>query len=132
MKEIYEKLFLENSDRVIIIKNGLFYNVANGDAYIFNYLFDYKVVNKDFNFDVASFPTNSLVKVKKALKERNIGYILVNGINEVEIGDTVSYNTLLSIGYRHYYKVRMLNNLLKNIKKIDEKELLEFYEKWKI
>lgn len=132
MKETYENLLQDNSDKVIIIKSGIFYSVVNGDAYLFNYLFNYKVINKDFNFDIVSFPVNSILKVKRILNEKNIGYLINAAQNEVEIGDSFSYNSLLQIGYRHYYKVKMLNTLLKNVKKIDEKELLEFYEKWKI
>ena len=36
-----------NKDYLLIFKNGKFYNVYNDDAFIFHYLFNYKILKDD-------------------------------------------------------------------------------------
>ena len=63
---------------VTLNKSGNFYNCFGRDAMILHYLFHYKIVNNK-----TGFPISSLDKVKNALNEYNINYI-INGDETIE------------------------------------------------
>ena len=48
-----------NKDYLLIFKNGKFYNVYNDDAFIFHYLFNYKI----FKDDKSVFSKTGFIKV---------------------------------------------------------------------
>lgn len=62
-----------NKDYLLIFKNGKFYNVYNDDAFIFHYLFNYKIL-KD---DKSGFPETGLVKVINTLDNEKINYQII-------------------------------------------------------
>lgn len=58
---------------LLIFKNGKFYNVYNDDAFIFYYLFGYKIL-KD---DKVGFPESGLVKVLNTIEDKKINYQII-------------------------------------------------------
>ena len=65
-KEKYFELKEKKKDSIIIIKNGIFYNVLGNDAYILKNIFNYKVSIFCDTIKVG-FPTRSLNKVLDTL-----------------------------------------------------------------
>ncbi len=56
---------------VVLVKIGNFYNVYSKDAYIFSYLFNYKIIEKE-NVPVCSFPVTSLSKIENELEKNKM------------------------------------------------------------
>ena len=57
---------------IIYKNNGKFYNVFDIDAYIFNILFNYKVINNK-----AGFPDNALNKIINTIENEKISYQII-------------------------------------------------------
>ncbi len=62
---------------VVIVKIGNFYNVYSKDAYIFSYLFKYKI-KENYGVPICGFPINSIGKVQNILEKYKINYIIVD------------------------------------------------------
>ena len=67
-----------NKNYVLIRKSGKFYNVFDDDAYIFNYLFNYNIINYK-----VGFPESAYKKVINKLEECSINYIVL-GTEKIE------------------------------------------------
>lgn len=65
-KEKYFDLKSKNKDFIVIIKNGIFYNVLGRDCYIIKNILGYKVSNFGGTIK-AGFPIRSLNKVLDTL-----------------------------------------------------------------
>ena len=97
---------------LIMYKNsGKFYNVYKDDAYILNYLFGYKVLDKR----KSGFPDSSINKVKNELENKKISYQIIYEDKDPEVKN---YKTLNN--YDKYMKLAM--------EKIDIKERVDFLE----
>ena len=68
---------------VIIVKIGNFYHVYGKDAYIFAYLLEYKITEKD-GIPHCGFPISSISKVENILEKNKINYISVDRRNNYD------------------------------------------------
>lgn len=109
---------------LLIFKNGKFYNVYNDDAFIFYYLFGYKIL-KD---DKVGFPESGLVKVLNTIEDKKINYqIIYKDRNPIvkKYDKLNNYHKILGIAI-NYLEVRDKVTRLKNIiDEIDDYETLE-------
>lgn len=109
MLEEYNKLKVNNSDKIIFIKRGYFYYTYFKDSYIMNYIFNYKEVDSK-----VCFPITNKVNVCNKLDKLNIGYIIDN---EIVYGDSEIYSSYLILGYnkvRCNILIEEINNILIN------------------
>lgn len=109
MLEEYNKLKLNNEDKVVFIKRGYFYYTYFRDSYIMNYIFNYKEVDSK-----VCFPITSKVYVCNNLDKLNIGYIIDN---EIIYGDSEVYYSYLILGYNKIkcnIIIEEINNILIN------------------
>ncbi len=97
---------------LIIYKNsGKFYNVYKDDAYILNYLFGYKVLDKR----KSGFPDSAITKVTNMLEEKKISYQIIYDDKDPFVKNYRNLNC-----YEEYMK--------KAMNKIDIKERMEVLE----
>lgn len=97
---------------LIIYKNsGKFYNVYKDDAYILNYLFGYKVLDKR----KSGFPDSAITKVTNMLEEKKISYQIIYDDKDPFVKNYRNLNC-----YEEYMK--------KAMDKIDIKERMEVLE----
>lgn len=75
-------------DYILFKTSGKFINAYKDDAYILNYLFNYKIVNNK-----VGFPTTSLNKVINTLEENSISYKL--GDTFKDFNNANKYNKFL-------------------------------------
>ena len=129
-KEKYFDLKSKNKDFIVIIKNGIFYNVLGRDCYIIKNILGYKVNNFGGTIK-AGFPIRSLNKVLDTLDKLKINYL----VYESEIVLKAHYN---SENYELFLKDNLsINDRIKciyeklNEIKYDEKifKVLESVEK---
>lgn len=129
-KEKYFDLKSKNKDFIVIIKNGIFYNVLGRDCYIIKNILGYKVSNFGGTIK-AGFPIRSLNKVLDTLDKLKINYL----VYESEIVLKAHYN---SENYELFLKDNLsINDRIKciyeklNEIKYDEKifKVLESVEK---
>ncbi len=109
MLEEYNKLKLNNEDKVVFIKRGYFYYTYFRDSYIMNYIFNYKEVDSK-----VCFPITSKVNVCNKLNKLNIGYVIDN---DIIYGDSEAYSSYLILGYnkvRCNILIEEINNILIN------------------
>ena len=107
MLEEYNKLKLNNSDKIIFIKRGCFYYVFFMDSYIMSYIFNYKVIDSK-----VSFPITNKVKICNKLNKLNIGYVIDN---DIIYGDSEVYNDYFLKGYnkvKYDILIEDINNIL--------------------
>lgn len=86
----------------------MFYNSFNIDAYILNYIFDYKVLDNG----KCGFPENSLNKVIDKLNDNKINYQIIYTYQNPLVKKFGKFNK-----YRHFYDIA-INNMDKK-KRID-------------
>ena len=116
-----------NKDCLIIIKNGKFYNVYHDDAIIFNYLFDYKIIEKD---NKTGFPETVLTKVLNKLEELKINYEIIykdqNPITK-KFSNLNQYHRILSKSLNYQdLKIRInriINDILNAIENVTTNKL---------
>ncbi len=109
MLEEYNKLKVNNSDKIVFIKRGYFYYTYFRDSYIISYIFNYKAVNSK-----VSFPITSKANICNKLNKLNIGYVIDN---EIVYGDSEIYSSYLILGYnkvKHEILIEEINNILIN------------------
>lgn len=108
MLEIYDKLKVDNEDKIIFINKGIFYYCFFKDAYIVYYLKNYKMIDHG-----VSFPNNVLDKIVKLLKEYNIGYLIYdNYIVDKSYGDNECYLKYLSLGMEKVKKDIIVSKII--------------------
>ena len=111
---------------VKIVKSGIFYNVYGDDAFILNYLLNFKVriANK------TGFPEKSLEKVINTLEDNRVNYIVYEN-NLVTNKNTFSknnYNKILKKAKINYLKNEELNTIIDKLKNLDESKTKELIE----
>jgi len=90
MNKIIEIMKQEFSDYVIIFERGTFCNVYYEDSYIVSYLMDYKI--KQLGTDVScGFPKSGLNKVRIALENKKINFMIVDRRHSFEEDDKVEF-----------------------------------------
>lgn len=97
----------------IIKTNGKFYNVYEIDAYIFNYLFKYKVIDNN----KVGFPDSVYNKIINVLESNHINY------NVIYKGRENIYKNYGKINNYNKYKDIALNNMdtINKIKLVNDK-----------
>ena len=113
-----------NKDCLIIIKNGKFYNVYHDDAIIFNYLFDYKIIEKD---NKTGFPETVLTKVLNKLEELKINYEIIykdqNPITK-KFSNLNQYHRILSKSLNYQDLKIRINRIIDIINNIDDIDII--------
>lgn len=117
LKDFYNDVKLGNEEMIVFVKYGNFYRCFNNDAVIINYLFNYKLSEKNST----GFPIKSIDKVISILRNNNISCIVINDINNVinYICINNKYNSFLDLSKKN----NTLNETLFSINK-EVKELL--------
>ena len=67
----YDELKLENTDKLVIVKSGIFYVAYDEDAKILNYILNYKIINNR-----VGFPLNNKDEVIKKVNGYGISVIM--------------------------------------------------------
>lgn len=123
--EYSKKIKNDYEEHIVLIKYGKFYRAFDHDAFIINYLFNYKISSRDS----VGFPIENLNKVLHVLNNNSISTIIIKSIN-----DYIVYNSVDN-KYNYYLKksldninfndsISHLNNLL--VSKIKENNSLLF------
>lgn len=107
---------------IIIIKKGVFYYTYLEDAYIINYIFNYKIIKKEI--DCVGF--SDLIKITMLLDELNIGY-LISDDKEVKrtLGDSNNYNQYIGLALDNLGKKVLINKINKLLYWLDISKLEE-------
>lgn len=114
---------------IILIKSGIFYEILNDDAYIMNYIFDYKIKNLT-SFSMVGFPEKVVENVKDRLKKEKLSFVVVDDNNQF-VSDKSSftdsnYEIMLNLSLKSYCvekeieKIKRSLEVLKNTESIDE------------
>ena len=113
-----------NKDYLLIFKNGKFYNVYNDDAFIFHYLFNYKIL-KD---DKSGFPETGLVKVINTLDNEKINYqIIYKDRNPIvkKFDKLNNYHKVLGKAIEYLELTDKIEIIKKKIDEIEDYKVLE-------
>ena len=78
---------------LLIFKRGKFFIVYDDDAFLFHYLFGYKLTSKD----TTGFPKTELVKITNTLEDKKISYQVIYKDKDHVVKD---YSNL-----SNYYKI---------------------------
>ena len=111
-----ETIKLIHKEDIVLVKVGTFYTAYGKDAYIINYLFNYKL-NKTQDVYSSAFPIPSLGKVTAILENNKINYIVVDRRNNYEI-DEFCDNKNLNTYTTYFEKARKYINLKIRIENI--------------
>lgn len=125
----YNEMKKKYSKSIILIKSGIFYETFNDDAYIMNYIFDYKIKTLS-GFVITGFPEKVLDIVKDRLKKEKISYVVLDN-NHPFVSDKnpfteSNYEILFDVSYKSYNvkreieKINQKLDVLKSTKSIDE------------
>ena len=103
------------------VKYGNFYRCFNNDAVIINYLFNYKLSEKNST----GFPIKSIDKVISILRNNNISCIVINDINNVinYICINNKYNSFLDLSKKNYTLNETLFSINKEVKELLTKNI---------
>lgn len=108
----------------MIFKNGKFYNVYHDDAIIFNYLFEYKIIEKD---NKTGFPETGLTKVLNKLDELKINYEIIykdqNPITK-KFSNLNQYHRILSKSLNYQDLKTRINRIIDIINNIDDIDII--------
>lgn len=127
-----ETIKVIHKEDVVLVKVGTFYTAYEKDAYIINYLFNYKL-NKTQDVYTSAFPIPSLPKVTAILEQNKINYIVLDRRNNYDVEQQVDNKNLNKYGkFLELAKVKVRKN--KRIEEIleclkDDEELIEEVEK---
>ena len=112
----------EKNILVLYKNNGKFYNAVGIDAYILNYLFDYKVLKNDR----CGFPDNAIDNVKSKLNSTMISYQIVYSDRNpliVDFKGKNKYKEYAIIAKNNSVIKNRINNIMAKIENLDEDEL---------
>ena len=121
LKDFYNDVKLGNEEMIVFVKYGNFYRCFNNDAVIINYLFNYKLSEKNST----GFPIKSIDKVLSILKNNNISCIVINDINNVinYICINNKYNSFLDLSKKNYTLNETLFSINKEVKELLTKNI---------
>ena len=116
LKDFYNDVKLGNEEMIVFVKYGNFYRCFNNDAVIINYLFNYKLSEKNST----GFPIKSIDKVISILRNNNISCIVINDINNVinYICINNKYNSFLDLSKKNYTLNETLFSINKEVKEL--------------
>ena len=121
LKDFYNDVKLGNEEMIVFVKYGNFYRCFNNDAVIINYLFNYKLSEKNST----GFPIKSIDKVISILRNNNISCIVINDINNVinYICINNKYNSFLDLSKKNYTLNEALFSINKEVKELLTKNI---------
>ena len=121
LKDFYNDVKLGNEEMIVFVKYGNFYRCFNNDAVIINYLFNYKLSEKNST----GFPIKSIDKVISILRNNNISCIVINDINNVinYICINNKYNSFLDLSKKNYTLNETLFSINKEVKELLTKNI---------
>lgn len=103
---------------VVFRKVGGFYHVFDGDSYILNYLFNYKIVGNR-----VGFPVGSIHKVVNTLEDKKINYELDG--KKVNFKRKNNYEKYLEKGKVKYNFKRDIEKIYGKLDQLNSKDLEE-------
>ena len=112
------------SSTVVIRKNGGFFCVYGGDAFIFYYLFGYKIVD-----DKVGFPKSALNRVVNLLQEKTINYELEGEL--VNYKKRNNYDKFVKSGRKKHsldFRIKDIMSRLENLSEKDIDKILDYIE----
>ena len=129
-KEKYFELKDKRKKFIIIMKNGIFYNVLGKDCYILKNIFNYKV-GVFGNTVKVGFPIGSLNKVLETLDKLKISYLVYeNDVSLITYYNSENYDLFLKNNLSINDRIKFINERLNEIKYNEEIfNILESVEK---
>ena len=119
-KEKYFELKDKKKKFIIIMKNGIFYNVLGKDCYIIKNIFGYKVSIFSDTIKV-SFPIGSLNKVLETLDKLKISYLVYeNDVSLITYYNSENYDLFLKNNLSINNRIKFINERLNEIKYNEE------------
>lgn len=114
-----------NSDKkfLLIFKRGKFFIVYDDDAFVFHYLFGYRLTSKD----TIGFPETELTKITNTLDDKKISYQVIYKDRDPLVKDYSNldnYNKILTKSIECLEMETKIESLKKQIDEIDNYELL--------
>ena len=114
-----------NSDKkiLLIFKRGKFFIVYDDDAFVFHYLFGYRLTSKD----ITGFPETELIKITNTLDDKKISYQVIYKDRDPVVKDYSNldnYNKILTKSIECLEMETKIESLKKQIDEIDDYELL--------
>lgn len=117
----YEKIKQENSNYIVIEKQGIFYMVFGIDTYILNYLFNYQIKPCKKTLKVGF---SNIEKVRNELCRLKINYIIINGEKRSFKNNNYTYYSCDNIIKMNKIRFKIKDIIIKeNNKEIIEKIL---------
>ena len=114
---------MDNKNSINIYKtNNMFYNVYDVDAYIFNILFGYKILDNN----KLGFPSSVYNKVINVLEDNHINYNIIYKNRDMEVKDFKKLNNYDKYRKNAYEKMDIdskVNILIDKIKNANRDEL---------
>ncbi|MDD3821536.1 MAG: hypothetical protein ACOXZW_01655 [Bacilli bacterium] len=120
MKLIVKYYYLKNQypKALILIKSGVFYEALNDDAYIINYLFNYKIKQRS-NYIMVGFPVNIIKKIEGQLLKQKISYVILNVDNQYIAHENPRshrhYEVLLKKSKKSYWQQEEINKIYQRL-----------------
>ena len=129
-----------HKEDLVLVKVGTFYTAYGKDAYIINYMFNYKL-NKTQDVYTSAFPITSLAKVTAILEQNKINYIVLDRRNNYDVEQEMNnknlnkYQKFLELAKIKVRKNKRIEQIMEYLKEdedlIEEVEQL-IYERRKI
>lgn len=104
------------NNKIVFRKNGGFYCVYSEDAYILNFLFNYKIRD-----DKVGFPLSALDKVKNVLEEKFISYELDGNI--IDFKNKNNYKKYYDLGKKRHSLDFRINEIINKLNSLDENKI---------
>ena len=127
-----ETIKLIHKEDIVLVKIGTFYTAYGKDAYIINYLFNYKL-NKTQDIYSSSFPLPSLGKVTAILESHKINYVVVDKRNNYDVEQQSNnknlnnYSKFLKLAKEKVNKNKRIEQIIEYLK--EDEEIIEEVEK---
>ena len=127
-----ETIKIIHKEDIDLVKVGTFYTAYGKDAYIINYLFNYKL-NKTQDVYSSAFPISSLGKVTAILENNKINYIVVDKRNNYDVEQQSNnknlnnYNKFLKLAKEKVNKNKRIEQIIEYLK--EDEEIIEEVEK---
>lgn len=127
-----ETIKVIHKEDIVLVKVGTFYTAYGKDAYIINYLFNYKL-NKTQDVYTSAFPIPSLAKVTAILEQNKINYIVLDRRNNYDVEQEMDnknlnkYNKFLELAKIKVRKSKRIEQILEYLN--EDEELIEEVEK---
>ncbi len=116
VSEIYNLRKEDFKDKILLIKEGIFYRAYNEDSVIMNYIFGYKRVD-----NYVGFGTSCYDKVIDKLREIGIGFVVIDKdcILLINNGDNEVYDMYIKLSNKVLKRKEKEEKLINKIKSID-------------